>query len=247
MADPISSLGSGPSLDCHVDDQPEAASTATEPIQSSLPVSTPLLSSKEATASAAQPDGAQTLVARFSSSPALPKPVASSALPVISHRSLTTSSGAVPGGGSYRVSANAFQAQVRTGVLEGSSVELGTAYVQYGKDNDAQIAAARRTTMLSGHSLGVTLTEEAGVARANLGEHNDDGSIGGNIGAGVELGGGEVTVDTPVGSLTYGQSISMSLGGSMGVRDRDHDGKLEFCAKFSIPAYTVGACVEKFW
>jgi hypothetical protein len=137
------------------------------------------------------------------------------------------------------------KAQVETGPLKGSSLELGTAYVQYGKDNDVQVALARPTVALSGHGYGITVTGEAGVARANLGENNDDGSIGGNVGSGVEALGYEVTVDTPAGSVTYGQSASMSLSGSMGVRDKDHDGKLEFCAKFSIPAYTLGACVEE--
>jgi hypothetical protein len=33
----------------------------------------------------------------------------------------------------------------------------------------------------------------------------------------------------------------------MGVRDADHDGKPEFCGKFSVPAFTVGACIEQFW
>ncbi len=160
---------------------------------------------------------------------------------------LTTSSGAVPGGGSYRVAATGLNAQIETGPLKGSGLELATAYVQYGKDNDVQVALARRTAALSGHGFGVTVTGEAGVARANLGENNDDGSIGGNIGSGVDLLGFEATVDTPVGSLTYGQGASVGVSGSMGVRDQDHDGKPEFCAKFSIPAYTVGACVEQFW
>ncbi|MEI9952164.1 MAG: hypothetical protein WDO74_25050 [Pseudomonadota bacterium] len=186
------------------------------------------------------------MVERFSPPPALPKPVVGSDFPVISHTSLSTSSGAVAGG-SYRVGATGYKAQVETGPLKGSSLELATGHVQYGKDNDAQVALARRTVALSGHGYGVTLTGDAGVARAHLGEHNDDGSLGGHIGAGVELVGAEVTVDTPVGSATYGLSASMDLSGSMGVRDLDHDGKLEYCAKFSIPAFTVGACVEEFW
>lgn len=227
MADPISSLGPSNSLDCHVDE--EATSSVAEPMQSADTASAP-------------PAGAQTLVARFSPPPALPK-----ALPVISSSSLTTSSGAVPGGGSYRVGGNVFQAEVESGAFKGSKVEVGTAYVQYGDDNDVQLLAARRTTVLSSHGYGVTLMGEAGAVRANLGEHNDDGSIGGNIGSGVELAGGEVTVDTPAGSLTYGLSASLSLSGSMGVRDADHDGEPEFCAKFSVPAFTVGACVEQFW
>ncbi len=241
MADPISSLGSSNSLDCHVADQADAPSGVAEPTQSVAASSTPLVSSEEASSSTATA-GAQALVARYSPPPALPK-----ALPVISQSSLSTSSGAVPAGGSYRVEANAFQAQVESGPFKGSNLEVGTAYVQYGKDNDVQLAALRRSTVLAGHGYGVTFTGEAGVARANLGETNDDGSIGGNLGAGVELLGAEVTVDTPGGSVTYGLSASLSLSGSMGVRDADHDGEPEFCAKFSVPAFTAGACVEQFW
>lgn len=246
MADPISSLGPNTALDCHADDH-AATSSVAEPTQSAVPASSSLVCTAEAASSSAPPAGAESLVARFSPPPALPKPVASGALPVISHSSLTTSSGAVPGGGSYRVAANVFQAQVETSALKGSRLEVGTAIVQYGDDNDLQVVLARRSTMLSGHGFGVTLTGEVGTLRANLGEHNDDGSIGGNIGAGAELAGAEVTVDTPVGSLTYGQGASLGASGSMGVRDADHDGKLELCAKFSIPEYTVGACVEEFW
>jgi len=44
-----------------------------------------------------------------------------------------------------------------------------------------------------------------------------------------------------------GLSVSMSLSGSMGVRDADHDGEPEYCAKFSVPAFTIGACIERFW
>ena len=246
MADPISSLGPNSAHDSHADDH-AATSSVAEPRQSAVPASSSLVCTAETASSSAPPAGAQSLVARFSPPPALPKSVASGALPVVSHSLLTTSSGAVPGGGSYRVAANVFHAQVETSALKGSRLEVGTAIVQYGDDNDLQGVLARRTTVLSGHGYGVTLTGEVGTLRANLGEHNDDGSIGGNLGAGVELAGAEVTVDTPVGSLSYGQGVSVGVSGSMGVRDADHDGKLEFCAKFSIPEYTVGACVEKFW
>jgi hypothetical protein len=129
-----------------------------------------------------------------------------------------------------------------------SKLEVGAARVQFGTDADASIALARRNTVLNaGGGYSLTVVDELGSARANLGEHNDDGSLGGNLGSGATLAGTEATLDTPYGSLTYGESIGLSVGGSMGVRDADHDGKLEFCGKFSIPAFTVGACVEKFW
>src|SRR4051794_25447192 len=119
MADPVSSLGPNSALDCHADDHTATSPTA-EPTQSPVPASSSLVCTAEAASSSAPPAGAQSLVARFSPPPALPKPVASGALPVISHSSLSTSSGAVPGGGSYRVAANVFQAQVETSALKGS-------------------------------------------------------------------------------------------------------------------------------
>jgi hypothetical protein len=239
MADPISSLAPNNAHDYSLDDTPEATASAAVPAHSSLAPSVPLACLPEAAESAAPPSGAESLVARFSPPPASPKPV-------VSYSALSTSAGAVPGGGSYRVAGTGLEVQVEIGALKGTS-QLATAYVQYGDDKDAQVALARQTVALSGHGYGVAVTGQTGVLRANLGEHNDDGSIGGNIGSGVEAFGVEVTVETPVGSLTYGQGASLALGGSMGVRDRDHDGKPELCAKFSIPDYTVGACVEEFW
>src|SRR4051812_14000437 len=118
MADPISSLGPNNSLDCHVDDHAQATSGAAPP-PSADAASASLACTAGPVASEAPPPGAQTLVARFSPPPALPKPVASSGVPVISHTSLTASSGTVPGGGSYRVSATGLKAQVETGPLKG--------------------------------------------------------------------------------------------------------------------------------
>lgn len=223
MADPISSLGPNNSLDCHVDDHAEATSSST-PVQSSAAPSAARAGSAAATASAALPAGAKALVARVS---------------------LGTSSSTVAGG-SHRESFTGLKSQVELGAFK-ETVELATGYVQSGTDKDAQVALMRRTAALSGHGYGVTVTSDVGAARAYLGENNDDGSIGGNIGIGAEAAGVEVTVDTPLGSLTYGQSASVGAGGSMGVRDADHDGEPEFCAKFSLPAYTVGVCVERFW
>jgi len=63
----------------------------------------------------------------------------------------------------------------------------------------------------------------------------------------AEAAGLEATVTTPVASVTLGASVSDGIAGSSGVRDADHDGKPEYCAKVSIPAFTVGACLERFW
>jgi hypothetical protein len=242
MSDPVSSLNISSSVNACIDDgeastvptvvppPPKPGSEAQGPAPSADPV----------------PTAVPGLVAKFAPSTAT-KPTASAAPPLsIVTRSLVASAGAVPGGGSYRVLGTLLKQDIESGALR-SSLEIASASVQYGKDNDVQATLLRQTAQLGHGDYRLSLTGDAAAARANLGEHNDDGSIGGNIGSGLEVVGGEATIDTPYGSLTGGLSLSASLSGSMGVRDADHDGKLEFCAKFSIPAFTVGACVEKFW
>jgi hypothetical protein len=249
MADPISSLSSPPNS-C-IDDDGETSAPVT-PSQSTVTAQPANQCLPESAGPAETPSGAQGLVEKFSA-PSLPKSVALSAAPssstpaALSVRTLTASSGAVPGG-SYGVAGSLVKADIASGLLKGSNAELGTVSVQYGKDNDVQLVGARATVVVNGGAgYSLSVTADAAVARANLGENNDDGSLGGNIGSGAELVGLEATINTPAGSLTFGQSVSMSLSGSMGVRDVDHDGELEFCAKFSVPLYTIGACVERFW
>ncbi|HEX2669800.1 MAG TPA: hypothetical protein VHM25_02955 [Polyangiaceae bacterium] len=245
MPGPISSLCSNdPSNACVEDDR--TASTPAAPLQSVAPE--PAQSSSETSTLAETPLASQSLVQKFTPPIALPAvtPSAGTGLPS-STQWLATSSGAVPGGGSYRVAASVMKDEVTSGLFQGSSAEIGTASVEYGKDNDAQLVGARETLRLHRGGYSLSVTGEALTARGNLGEHGDDGSLGGALGAGAELVGAEATLDTPLGSITYGNSVSVSLSGSMGVRDADHDGKPEFCGKFSIPAYTVGACIEQFW
>jgi len=246
MADPISSLNQSSFPNACIDGEVEPASPAASPATraSSSALASQSLSQPEEPAVCAVPSSVKSLVDKFPAPTAAP-PAGPSGPPVISVTHLTTSSGPVAGG-SYRVSANVLDVQANLGPLH-SNVEVGSVSVQFGKDKDAQAALLRRTDTLTHAGYSLSLTSDALAARANLGEHNDDGSLGGNIGSGAELLGTEGTLNTPYGSVTAGVSISASLSGSMGVRDADHDGKPEFCAKFSIPAYTLGACVEQFW
>jgi hypothetical protein len=249
MADPISPLNSTPSNAC-VDDDEGGTSTPAAPLRSPGVNEPPTQSLPQAAAAAAAPDGTQGLVQKFSPPlprAALPGPALSTSTSAPPVRFLATSSGAVPGGDSYRVAASLMKYEGPSGPFPDSSAEVGTVSVQFGKDNDVQVVGTRSTLAVNRGGYGLSITGEAGVIRANLGEHNDDGSLGGNVGAGAELCGGEATINTPVGSVTGGLSVSMSLSGSMGVRDADKDGEPEFCAKFSVPAFTLGACVERFW
>jgi hypothetical protein len=241
MSGPISSLNPNAQNSC-VDDGSEPNMSVAPPQNAVVPEPTRISSSAVA-GSMETPSGTSGLVQKF------PTPTSLKAAPPSTSTSplLVTSAGVVPGGGSTRVAVSLFKQEIHTAPLEGTSVEVGTVSVQYGKDNDVQIVGARQTLKVSHGGYGLSLTGEVGVVRANLGENNDDGSVGGNIGAGAELIGGEATIDTPVGSLTGGLSESMSLSGSMGVRDADRDGDPEYCAKFSVPAFTLGACIERFW
>jgi hypothetical protein len=84
---------------------------------------------------------------------------------------------------------------------------------------------------------------EAFTARANIGIHNDDGSTGFNVGAGVTAVGFEGTIGG-ASRLTYGVAAGAGAGVSVGVRDVDRDGNGELCARVSIGPVTVGACLE---
>jgi hypothetical protein len=134
-----------------------------------------------------------------------------------------------------------------SGALQGSSLEVLGVVAQAGKQDNHELIAMRSTLALSRAGFGLSVITDGPSLRANLGVHDDDGSLGGNVGLGANALGFEATLSTPVGSVTYGDGLSLAASGSIGVRDADHDGKPEFCTKFSIPAYTFGACLEKFW
>lgn len=236
MADPISSLTSNSPPNACIEDDGDAAATASAAPAPAANASPMPAGSNGPALCEALPSAVPALVQKFA--PPLP------ALP--SAPSSSGSSGVAPGGGPKGSGASLLNAKIDAGPGH-ASAEAGTASYQLGNDSHAQITGLRGNATVTHGGYSLSVTREVLTARANLGEHNDDGSLGGNIGVGGTLGGIEGTLETPYGSLTAGSSISVGASGSMGVRDADHDGKLEFCAKFSIPAYTLGACVEKFW
>lgn len=243
MANPVSSRTKNESLDYRFDDDSTASSGATPPATKPAEA---LACVVEPSPTEQRSSGTDLLVARFSPSPAAAsKSVATSAVPVITISGPSTSSGPAPGGGSSHA-ATLLKVGVGAGAFK-TELDVGAVSVKTGTDTDLQATAVRRTVVMSSGGFGVTVTGDAASVRANLGENNDDGSAGGNLGANAELIGAEVTVDTPAGSATFGQSISWGASGSVGVRDKDHDGIPEYCAKFSVPAFTAGVCVEKFW
>jgi hypothetical protein len=237
MADPISSLTPNSPLNACIDDDGDAAATASAtpaPAANASPMPAP---TNGPAICEAPPSAVPALVQRFSK----PLPALASSAPPAGG-----SSAAVPAVGSHRVAAGLLKGQIDRGPAHASG-EVGTVSYRSGTDSDIQLTGLRGNLTVAHGGYSLSMTREALTARANLGEHNDDGSLGGNIGVGATLGGIEGTLETPYGSITAGSSISVGASGSMGVRDGDHDGKPEFCAKFSIPAYTLGACVEQFW
>jgi hypothetical protein len=83
------------------------------------------------------------------------------------------------------------------------------------------------------------------AATAHLGTKNADGSEGFNIGGGATVLSIEGTV--PIGdSVTATVGVAMSAGASvsLGVRDADHDGKIEYCGHVEVLFGIAGLCVE---
>ncbi len=121
----------------------------------------------------------------------------------------------------------------------GLEVEVLSASGQVGLQEEWQAGLVRL-----GRSPGEGNTSiEAMTLRINRGIHNDDGSVGFNLGGQFTALGGEVTVGG-ANSLTLGLSASVGGNASVGVRDLDQDGNHELCAKISIGALTLGTCLE---
>jgi len=85
------------------------------------------------------------------------------------------------------------------------------------------------------------------TAHAQAGFDNQDGSSGFGVSVGATVVGGEVTGTLGPASLTLGASVGTTVGGSLGVRDGDKDGKVEICGRVEFGVGAVGLCVEKWW
>ncbi|MDF3071611.1 MAG: hypothetical protein K0R38_7212 [Polyangiaceae bacterium] len=121
----------------------------------------------------------------------------------------------------------------------GLEVEVLSGSVQVGAQNELQIGFQRA----GGAQGALAGSVETFTARANLGIYNDDGSKGLNVGVSATAVGFEATVGGP-NSVSYGVSAGVGLGGSVGLRDVDGDGKKELCFRASFLAASVGACGE---
>jgi hypothetical protein len=121
----------------------------------------------------------------------------------------------------------------------GGDVEVLSVSGQIGAQVEVQLGLQR----VAGTRGALSGSVEAFTARANIGVHNDDGSTGFNVGAGVTAVGFEGTVGG-ASRLTYGVAAGLGAGVSVGVRDVDRDGSGELCARVSLGPVTVGLCVE---
>lgn len=126
--------------------------------------------------------------------------------------------------------------------LEIFSAAASTSVLQ----DEAHVAMARMGASSDDGRLAVR--GEVFSAKAYAGTQNADGTTGLNLGVGTTLVGVEGTV--ALGKeidATFGIYGGLSLGGSIGVGDRDADGKMEACGRVEGPLLTFGVCVEKFW
>jgi hypothetical protein len=121
----------------------------------------------------------------------------------------------------------------------GAAVEVLTASIQVGAQTEVQVGLQR----IAGTRGALTGSVETFTLRANVGTHNDDGSVGLNIGASATAVGVEGTAGS-ASSVTYGVGAGVGAGASVGARDVDRDGRTELCARVSLGPVTVGACLE---
>lgn len=232
MADPISLFGRNESLVTGGDEELMSLSLtppAAGPPPPDPPPPTP-------PASAPSPDAVKTLVGKFD------KPIAAPPSGPFD-RSLYNVTERTPDGASVRSAVGVYELHN----ADKSAVTVLEASSQMGKNYDAQLTGLRSSFAFGHAGYGFALTGDVAAARLNKGVDNDDGSVGYNIGATAEAAGLEATLSTPVASFTLGGSISVGASSSSGLRDADGDGQTEYCTKVSIPAFTVGACVERFW
>jgi hypothetical protein len=121
----------------------------------------------------------------------------------------------------------------------GIEAEVLSASAQIGAQNEVQFGLQR----ISGSRGALTGSVETFTARAQAGIYNDDGSKGLNLGAGAAAIGFEGTIGG-ANSATFGVAASVGAAVSFGVRDADHDGRTELCARVALGATTFGLCLE---
>lgn len=186
---------------------------------------------------------------RRSAGPPLPSPseTADAPKPPTNNNAQRTTARTEPGGyadagvTSSGDSLYAGVAAIKSRGSDGVEVEVFSASAQVGGQSEGQLAMAR--VGYAGRNTSATV--DALSARAQVGIHNDDGSVGFNAGALAVGAGAEATYTTDSGySLTFGAAASVGAAVSIGIRDIDNDAYLEWCLKIGGTVFTVGLCVE---
>lgn len=124
-----------------------------------------------------------------------------------------------------------------------TGVQVLSASAQAGAQNEIQAAFAR-ASYRAGSAVQIAIGVEAFTARAHAGVHNDDGSVGANLGALATAAGIEATLSYSGWSLTAGLSISEGFAVSSGERNADADEIPERCFRMSLGPATLGFCSE---
>ncbi len=122
----------------------------------------------------------------------------------------------------------------------GGEVEAMSVSVQVGAEHEVQATALRVGFSDSKVAIGA----EAGTANAHIGIHNSDGSTGVNSGIGFVEVAAEGTFGNEANSVTVGVGAGVGAEMSVGLRDKDANGKPEACFRLGVKFATVGACVE---
>lgn len=124
----------------------------------------------------------------------------------------------------------------------GIEMEIYSASVQVGTQNEAQVGMARLG--VSSDSGANNATMDIFTAQASAGIHNKDGSTGLNVGATAVAVGIEGTASTGASGVTGGLSVGVGGEVSVGTRDADGDGYGEAAIRVSAGFITVGIQIE---
>jgi hypothetical protein len=127
---------------------------------------------------------------------------------------------------------------------DGTEVELASVSGQLGAQNEAQAGLARIGVALGGPARGQL---DVLTARVHAGIHNDDGSVGANVGAMATAASAEGSVSYHGFSLDLGVGVGAGLSIGSGLRDADQDGNPEACFRLAggvLGKGTLGVCVE---
>jgi hypothetical protein len=124
----------------------------------------------------------------------------------------------------------------------GIEAEIFTVSGQVGAQNEVQVGMARMGASSDDgrQSIGMDVF----TARAMVGIHNPDGSVGLNAGAMATAIGIEGTANYSGNSITGGLSLSAGAEAHVGIRDSDGDGSSELSVRVSVMFFTIGFAIE---